>query len=102
MPQRNNWAILFEAHRKRMAIDQGELARLIGKTQSVVSDYERGNLLPPLSLVSDIADLLSLTGTERSTFLEEAYLAHAPDILRCLVQDLKARVAKLERELGAK
>lgn len=102
MTQKNNWATIFDFHRKRMRLNQDQMAELIGKAQNTVSDYENGKLLPPLSQVVEMADLLSLTGTERSTFIEEAYLAHAPDIVRCLVQDLKVRVARLEKRLRAK
>lgn len=102
MTQKNNWATLFAFHRKRMNLNQDQMAELIGKSQNTVSDYENDKLLPPLSQVVEMADLLSLTGTERATFIEEAYLAHAPDIVRCLVQDLRVRVGRLEKRLRAK
>lgn len=101
MTTRNNWGILFEAHRKRRGFNQDEMARKLGRTQAMVSFYESGQNLPPLSQIIDIADSLDLTGTERSTFIEEAYLAHAPDVIRCLVQDLKASVRRLEKRAEA-
>lgn len=68
----------------------------------MISLYESGNNLPPLSQVSEFADVLELTGTDRSTFIEEAYLAHAPDVIRCLIQELRISIKRLEKKLAIK
>ncbi len=75
------------------------MGKLLDTTQGVVSDYETGKLLPPLSRVSDIATLLDLSGDERRTFIEEANLAHAPETVRNMMQDLRAELRKAHRLL---
>ena len=100
MKKRNSWAILFEGHRKRRGLNQDKMAKLLSTTQGTVSDYETGKLLPPTSRCSDIADLLDLTGDERRTFIEEAFLAHAPDRIRGLVADLRSEIARSRRLLA--
>lgn len=97
---RNTWSILFEAHRKRRGITQSDAAIFMRVTQAAVSDYERGVALPPLQQLSDIANALELTGTERVSFIEEGYLVHAPDRIRIMVDDLRRRVGQLEKAIG--
>lgn len=75
------------------------MGKLLDTTQGTVSDYETEKLLPPLSRVSDIADLLDLTGSERRTFVEEAHLAHAPETVRNMMQDLRVELARAHKLL---
>jgi transcriptional regulator with XRE-family HTH domain len=83
-------------HRLRCRRDQDELARCLGVSQATISNYEKGASLPPLDKISDLCGLLEIHGEERRSFVEEAYLAHAPDRIRALIADLRARVARLE------
>lgn len=97
MTQRSPWAVALEYHRKRRGFTQDSLASALRTVQSTICDYERGGLLPPLQLLSELCDVLELTGADRSAFVEEAYLAHSHDRVRALVMDLRQRYAKLER-----
>lgn len=94
--KRTAWATLLEGHMIRQRISQADLAKSIGISQASVSDYVIGDLRPPLQNLSALADCLSLIGQERVSFIEEAYLAHAPDRVRSLVADLRRRISRLE------
>lgn len=91
---------LLDHHIRRLNAIQGfteaDLGRLIGKGQTAISDYRTGAVRPPLSLISEMANALELRGEIRQEFIEEAYLAHAPDRVRALVADLRRRISRLE------
>lgn len=95
--KRSAWTLILESHMRRQGITQSDIARNIGVSQATVSDYMIGDLKPPLRHLTTIADCLGLIGQERVTFIEEAHLCHAPDRLRDMVGDLRARIHKLER-----
>jgi transcriptional regulator with XRE-family HTH domain len=94
--KRTAWSMLLDGHMQRQRITQADLAKNIGVSQASVSDYLIGDLRPPLQHISTIADCLSLIGQERVSFIEEAYLTHAPDRVRSLVADLRRRISRLE------
>jgi transcriptional regulator with XRE-family HTH domain len=96
MPQ-STWGMLLETHMRRTQLTQSDIAKTLGVSQPCVSDWQIGAVRPPLQHLTDLAELLGLFGAERLTFVEEAYLAHAPDRVRNLVADLRARIIKLER-----
>lgn len=73
---------------------------MLGVSQALVSRYERGKTIPPLELLSHMCEILDLTGDERSSFVEEACLAHAPDRVRGIVAELRAEVARSRRLLA--
>jgi transcriptional regulator with XRE-family HTH domain len=91
---------LLDHHIKRMnaihGFTEADLGRQIGKGQTAVSDYRTGAVRPPLSLITEMANALELRGDIRQEFIEEAYLAHAPDRVRSLVADLRRRISRLE------
>lgn len=95
--KRSPWTHLLTGHMARQRLSQTDIARFVGVSQATISDYAIGDLLPPLTKLSDLADALSLTGQERESFVEEALLAHAPDRVRALVADLRQRISRLER-----
>jgi transcriptional regulator with XRE-family HTH domain len=47
--------------RKEKKIQQGELAEQLNKTYSVVSKYERGEVIPSIEVAKDIARLLDVS-----------------------------------------
>lgn len=100
MGKRSPFATLLDYHiNKRNAIDgftEADLGKLIGKGQTAISDYRTGSLRPPLSLVTEMAEALEIRGDERTAFVEEAFLAHAPERVRALVDGLRRRVHRLE------
>lgn len=94
---RNAWGKMLEAERNRAGLTGDDLGRRVGCAQKTISDYERGELRPPLDKLSDLCEALDLHGEIRNRFVEEAYLAHAPERVRVMVVDLRARVRQLER-----
>lgn len=92
MAKQGVWSLLLCAHRKKAHINQDEFADRLRVSQGTVSNWERGESLPDLSLVADMSDALGLRGDDRRTFIEEAFLAHAPDRVRAIVADLRAEV----------
>lgn len=47
--------------RKRRGLTQGKLADLTGTTQKWISDFERGRVDPPMSIVLKVLVLLGVT-----------------------------------------
>jgi transcriptional regulator with XRE-family HTH domain len=96
MSKSSAWSSMLLAYRQKMRLNQDDLAKVLGVTQATVCNYESGSSLPPLQSLSDLCDLLEMRGEERRTFIEEGYLAHAPDRVRSLVADLRRRISRLE------
>jgi transcriptional regulator with XRE-family HTH domain len=96
----NTFGRLLAAYRVRAGLTQDDLARRTGFKQSAISDFEVGAVRPPLAKLADFCDALDIHTDERLRFIEEAYLAHAPDRVRAMVVDLRARVRRLERLAG--
>lgn len=94
--KKSAWSLLLESHMKRSQMTQQDIAGFLGVSQASVSDYIIGEIKPPLQHLSTLADCLGLIGQERVTFIEEGYLAHAPDRVRALVADLRRRISRLE------
>jgi transcriptional regulator with XRE-family HTH domain len=97
---RTAWGKLLIFHRERQRMTGDDLSRIVGVAQRTISDYEMGVLRPPLAKLTDFCDALDIHTDERLRFIEEAYLAHAPDRVRAMVVDLRNRVRRLERLAG--
>ena len=50
--------------RKARTIGQADLARIVGISQSAISDYENGKLLPPFDIQARLAAILGTTTAE--------------------------------------
>lgn len=97
MDETSPWPSLLRTHMQRNGFLQDDFAPKVKRSQPAISDLCNGKTLPPLSEITDFADVLELRGTERSTFIEEAYLAHAPDVVRCMLIEHRALIIRLER-----
>lgn len=53
--------------RKNKKITQKELANLLGKNQVTIARYETGDIIPPLSVIEQIAKVLDITTDELLT-----------------------------------
>ena len=49
--------ILLRQFRKRAGMTQTDLARQLRKARSLISQYETGNIEPPLSVLMELADI---------------------------------------------
>lgn len=58
------------------------------------------NIRPPtLQKVDEMADALGLEGDRRAEFLEAAYLAHAPEEIRRLLEKVQSQASEYRHEL---
>ena len=73
-----------------------EFAQRVGYAHSNISAIMAGRRPPPLDRIERWADALGLDGQERQEFLEEAYLAHAPQQVRHIVDRMRVEIDSLE------
>jgi hypothetical protein len=59
---------------------------------------KRGERLPPLRAIELWADALGLAGPDRAAFIDAAHLAHAPEHVRKMVEELRAQIAKSQQQ----
>jgi transcriptional regulator with XRE-family HTH domain len=75
-------------------------AQRVGCTHGQISNIIAGRRSPPLEQLDRWCAELGLADQARERFVNLAYLAHAPEQVRALVERLEARVEGAEREVG--
>lgn len=68
----------LDRHKKAGTLTRMNFTHRIGMTEQMVNAYLVGRSRPPLDRVELMADVLSLTGTERETFLFQANQHYTP------------------------
>jgi transcriptional regulator with XRE-family HTH domain len=85
---------------KDRGLSYAAFARLVGVKPPLVFAIRSGKQRIPKARIAAWADRLDLTGKERVHFLDEAWLSHASEHVRDLVQRLRqdhARHQKVKR-----
>jgi transcriptional regulator with XRE-family HTH domain len=57
---KSNIGKLIKFYRKKLGLTQTELSKLTGISQSTISDYEKGNIIPSISNIKKIAKALNI------------------------------------------
>lgn len=90
---------LLKALIDRQGLGLREWSRRAGYAHSNVAAVIKGRRPPPLDKIERWAVALDLDGTEKQRFIHAAYLEHAPEQVRGLVAELKARLDAMEEQI---
>lgn len=77
---------LLKNHLDACGMTQAELARQMGVTRAVISQYLSGELSPSADRVTMMADSLQLTGDLRVEFEIEAHLMRLPPRIQTMIR----------------
>ncbi len=80
---------------KARGLSVRQFAAQVGRDSGAVCNIKRLTLNP--KLMEPWADVLGLTGQERELFIKLAWLAHAPEYVRKLVESLEAEVRLIRK-----
>lgn len=89
------WCAMTRALMERTGTSNTDLAKMVGVTQPQVSFLINGQVRPPLNDMDKFCDALGLEGSERDNYVTQAYLAHAPQRVRILVEQQAAEIRRL-------
>lgn len=89
---------VFISSLKNSGLSNTAFAAKAGASKQHVNDMLKKRRTPPLDRLEAWADALSLTGEERAAFIRLAYLAHAPEQVRRLVEQLEADLAQAREQ----
>ena len=78
--------------REKRGLSQEQLADMIGKTRSAVSQYESGKIIPRMGVIEDMADALGVKKTELTSStvsyfmvdVDEALDYDEREVVRCM------------------
>lgn len=93
---------LYELLRKRDNMSMRAFAKLVGVPPSHFSEIRKGRRKAPWDQAVYWADVLKLSGDERTSFLDKAALTATPDRIRNLLADAEKAYGGTLRELIAK
>jgi transcriptional regulator with XRE-family HTH domain len=93
-------ALLREA-RLRAGISQAELGRRVGRPQSQIARWERGEVKPSLETLRELVRACGLELTFRLANYDDSYLPHIDDMLRLSPAERIAHAGNRARELSA-
>lgn len=86
---------------KSHGLSQRAFAKKAGITQSAVSHYLGDRAPPPLDRIVRWAEVLGLSGHERTAFVGAAHLSHATPETQGLVTSLRGLVAQASEQINA-
>ena len=75
-------AVIIRNARKRAALTQAELAERLGKSQSEIGRWERGEVLPSFETLERIVAACGLELAAHTYNADDSYEAHISDMLR--------------------
>ncbi len=90
---------IIEERRKAMGLTQGELAKLIHKTQSCIQRYE-ANAIPRGDVLIALAIVLNCSPSEIIDSMENAKNVKVVQIPVSELEDMKTKLKKQEEELN--
>lgn len=91
---------LIREARKRAGLTQAELGRRVGKPQSVISRWERGEVLPNLETLRDLIRACGLELTFEIADRDDSYVAQIERMLRMTPSERIARSVATTRTLA--
>ena len=89
MPSRSDFGKLLAQHLKRRRLSARGFALQVKVGTSFLRFVMLGERPVPPKRIEVWADVLGLSGEERERFVEEAWLTHAPEYVRELVERLR-------------
>lgn len=94
-PAMTKFAEFFAHHLLLSGMSRRAFASKAGTSAGFLTNICDGSRTPPLDRLNKWADLLKLSGSNRTEFMELAYLAHAPEEVRAMVGELRRKGIKM-------